>query len=455
MNLLKKKIKLSSLYINEKDNFFFCKKDSSNFKKFNNSVYFYNKTYLKNLINLNFIINNFIKFFFDLTFVLKDKAFSYRQRIRLKRSSTKRIFVSKSILNHFNNVIIIYIYLYNREKNYLLKKINKLYKNIRYNKYIRNIKSKSVVFSKHTRKVKSYRHIKNIRHNIYKHRNRFYRYKKNITQVINSLFYKKVFKYRHNKKTVYFNDSNLLYQKKLNKEKTMLFKLIKLKYINSKLFNFFIFDFNSEAINILLKKYKLLLHYKKLLLLNEYKSKKFFLLKFKELVEKIFNKKVEFKLINLKKLYLNSDIFMQSLKIKLKNRKNNSSVILAKSLRLVTIPRIDEFSFISYKKKFFNLINLNDYVFFNKNFKQKKIITKKILSFLKYKYVNGVKLEVKGRLTHRLTAQKSVFKTKSRGSLKNIYFLNKFNLIKVSPKSNLQYTNLNYKNRNGSFGLKG
>jgi hypothetical protein len=198
-----------------------------------------------------------------------------------------------------------------------------------------------------------------------------------------------------------------------------------------------------------------------LLLLNEYKFNDFFLIKFKELLKKIFNKNVEFRIISLKKLHLNSDMFLQSLIIKLKNRKNNIYKVLKKSFKLVNLPFLNKYVFLSSKINFFNLISLGDYIFFNKNFKlkntNKKTLRKHIFKNLKHKYINGIKIESKGRLTKRLTAQKSVFKSKSKGNLKNIYLFNNISvsLLKGYFKSNLQYTNINSKNRNGSFGLKG
>ena len=69
-----------------------------------------------------------------------------------------------------------------------------------------------------------------------------------------------------------------------------------------------------------------------------------------------------------------------------------------------------------------------------------------------------MRLEAGGRLTRRLTASRSVFKIKNKGSLKNIYSsYNEFStlMLKGFCKSNIQYTKINSKTRNGSFGLKG
>jgi hypothetical protein len=70
----------------------------------------------------------------------------------------------------------------------------------------------------------------------------------------------------------------------------------------------------------------------------------------------------------------------------------------------------------------------------------------------------GVRLEAKGRLTKRFTASRSVFKVKWKGSIKNLDSSYKgipSVLLRGHAKSNVQYTLVNSKTRNGSFGLKG
>jgi hypothetical protein len=70
----------------------------------------------------------------------------------------------------------------------------------------------------------------------------------------------------------------------------------------------------------------------------------------------------------------------------------------------------------------------------------------------------GVRLEAKGRLTRRFTASRSVFKIKWNGSLKNVDSscrgLSSV-MLRGYVKSNVQYSIVNSKTRNGAFGLKG
>lgn len=72
--------------------------------------------------------------------------------------------------------------------------------------------------------------------------------------------------------------------------------------------------------------------------------------------------------------------------------------------------------------------------------------------------MRGVRLEAKGRLTRRATASRSVFKMRLKGGLKNVD--SSFRglsaiMLRGYLKSNVQYSVLNSKNRNGAFGVKG
>ena len=81
-----------------------------------------------------------------------------------------------------------------------------------------------------------------------------------------------------------------------------------------------------------------------------------------------------------------------------------------------------------------------------------------IVNTIKQQAVTGVRFEAAGRLTRRLTAMRAVFKYRYAGSLKNwrSSFNNKAStLLRGYAKSNGQYTIINSKTRNGTFGLKG
>lgn len=242
------------------------------------------------------------------------------------------------------------------------------------------------------------------------------------------------------------------------------------------------------------RNYRIIYKTRKLEKLNKYKrdmlelnEKKFYfghLYKLKNIIKKLYHKKVEFRVINLKKLHLNSDIFSQSIAIKLKNRKNRLLRVLKKALSMVKLPYFNKYLFFNYKKsgkilgknntflkKYINNIPQNKdilheflyKIFSDKNKSYCSLITinnieNNVFNSLKHKKINGIRLEASGRLTRRLTASRSIFKYKYKGNIKNIdssYKNLSTVILKGHIKSNIQYTIINSKTRNGSFGLKG
>lgn len=208
---------------------------------------------------------------------------------------------------------------------------------------------------------------------------------------------------------------------------------------------------------------KQFINYNKLLLLNNYKFKNFFLIYLKELIKKFYNKHVEFKIINLKKLHLNNDIFLQSIALKVKKRQYVLKVF-NKVLKLVKLsslnqdlkkPCCKDIELIKKRKKdkntyYFNKIFIYDNLFDN--------IAINAFNSVKHKFIIGVRLEAQGRLTKRLTASRSIFKFRSKGNIKNIDSSDKgisTVILKGNTKSNIQYTLINSKTPNGSFGLRG
>lgn len=157
------------------------------------------------------------------------------------------------------------------------------------------------------------------------------------------------------------------------------------------------------------------------------------------LIEKLYNKKVEINLVELRSIHLNSDVFSSAVALKLRDRKNKAVRVLRKAiLQMVRIPDLH------------TLITFDDNIqAMNKN---------NIINTIKQQVVSGVRFEASGRLTRRLTAMRAVFKYRYAGSLKNIR--SSFNtkpstMLRGYVKSNTQYTLINSKTRNGTFGLKG
>ena len=201
--------------------------------------------------------------------------------------------------------------------------------------------------------------------------------------------------------------------------------------------------YNIRLLKKFFKLQKLLFNYTKIVNFNKSKFNNLILnlknLGLINLIEKIYGKKIEIKLIELKSIHLNSDIFSSAVALKLRDRKNKAVRVLRKAvLQMVKIP--DLHTLITFDDNIQNM---------NKN---------NILNTIKQQIVSGVRFEASGRLTRRLTAMRAVFKYRYVGSLKNIRssFNNKpSKMLRGYVKSNSQYTIINSKTRNGSFGLKG
>lgn len=304
-----------------------------------------------------------------------------------------------------------------------------------------------------------------------------------------------------NEQRVLFNDVN----NKLNLISEELIKLVrtnfkkwnykKLKLFKENNFNLKVLydDFDSYMLTIkeaYTKRYK---RFRYLLLVNRSKFEKPFIWELMRLVKNMYNKKVEFNFVNLNKMHLNSDIFTQAVSLKLKNRNNKLFRVLRSSLTKINLPNVSRLSekhsktdrneyLINKIRNIYinsmfdndntNIDSLNNLLldFFpsnNLNIENKKrssnikgVISLEsfILRSLKHKKLAGVRLEAKGRLTRRFTAARSVFKVKWKGGLKNVdSSFKKLSAIMLrgDVKSNVQYSLLNSKNRNGAYGVKG
>jgi hypothetical protein len=383
-------------------------------------------------------------YFYLFSSKYENKISSKILRIRLRRLSINRIFVSKAELKHTSSKVIITLYIYNRQKKYFLNKLKFLNKIGKKNKYIIN-------------KIKKIK-LQGIK-------------------IINLI-----------------NKNKIKFINEINKEKNLVTKILKYSYYNFKnIEDKYYKDFIKKS----LEKEMLKVYYKNLLYFNKSKFENTYLLKLKNLISQIYKKKVEFNIVNLEYLHLNSDILSESIVIKLKNRKNKLLDILKKSLEMVKLPYINKLN-VKYNLNkikldkmllFNNIQNLNTllHIYINKykdknedkdkfnqlllkiypffifaNMKNKeekgKDIENNVLNSLNNKYINGIRLEASGRLSRRFTAAKSMFKFKYKGSLKNIHSSYKglsSVILRGHVKSNIQYSNINSKTRNGSFGIKG
>ena len=171
-------------------------------------------------------------------------------------------------------------------------------------------------------------------------------------------------------------------------------------------------------------------YYKLLLNLNKYKFEDKFILKLKPLISKIYNKEVEFNIVNLKAIYLNSDTLTQAISSKLKNRENGLLRVLRSFLYMVKLPKVnvirERFDYINAKNLWVNkvknfrfnslLLNNKDSInelllgLFNKSkFNTTNTLLTSVLNSLKHQSMGGVRLEAKGRLTKTIYSLKISF----------------------------------------------
>ena len=429
-----------------------------------NSVYAYNHNSIKNLSIADKTLSRLVKSYFNL--YLKNKEVLKTRRIakRFRRLSFKRIWISKAELKHTSSKVTVTLYTYNAEKTFLTLKLKKLIKTYFTYKY-KNINPWLI----------------NLLHgiNVYKKRVSLIKYLKELKYLLKLKKYLKVDPYTGS------------YLKIINE---MITSSKKNKIINKKLDQIYT---ESLRKNFLSKEIKDIALCKLLLNLNKSKFEDEFLFKLKRIVGKIYNKEVEFNIVNLKTLYFNSDIFTEVIARKLKNRKNKLLRVLKSSLYLVKLPTVNsikEKSEIADKFCLDHLKNMHVNSVINKYNKDKDTLDQLLLDILpsstfisgdkdkipltaynenyintynpldivfnslKNKDLAGVRLEAKGRLSRRFTASRSLFKVKWKGSIKNLdssYKKLSSVLLRGHVKSNMQYTLINSKTRNGAFGIKG
>jgi len=240
-------------------------------------------------------------------------------------------------------------------------------------------------------------------------------------------------------------------------------------------------DLYNKIIKYLLKKELILLRkYKLRLNLNLYKFEEKLLFKLKNLIIKFYNKKVEFNIVNLKSIMLNSEIFTNLFTLKILYDSNKMSVlrimkimlnkvILAKTNSVIekspVIKGVD-FSLIENKFKSLNISSIlknNDITelykdLFNIGASSYNKINKEIFNSINYKNVGGLRLEVNGRLSRRNRADRSFSKVKWKGGLKNLHSSYK-KLSSVNMRgyveSNLDYSIFTSKRNLGTFAVKG
>ncbi len=434
-------------------------------KEWFNSVYTYNQNFIKNLSIADKTLSRLVKSYFNFYFnnkVLKSSQIA----TRFRRLSLNKILISKAELKHTSSKVTVTLYTYNAEKIFLTLKLKNLIK---------------AYFTSKLKNLNIDPSLTNLLHdiNVYKKGVSLEDYLEELKSTLKSNLDSKV-------------DPYMVSYLDIINEMIILSK-------NDKTANKKLDEIYTESLrkNFLSKEIKEIATCKLLLNLNKSKFEDEFINKLKGIIGKIYNKEVEFNIVNLKTLYFNSDIFTDVISTKLKNRKNKLLNVLKSSLYLVKLPRInkikenggkvDNFCLDHLKNLHINS-NINKYntdkdtldqllldilpsstfmsgnndktplTAYNENYINTYNPLDIVFNSLKNKDIAGVRLEAKGRLGKSSAASRSVFKIKWKGSIKNFdSSYKKLSTVNIRghAKSNVQYTVINSKTRSGAFGLKG
>lgn len=367
-------------------------------REWNNSIYVFNKNAVNLIPQVTLLAIKLIKSYFNLyNFKIERSIRTSRLLLRLRRLSSHKIYISNGEFKHTNNKVVITLYLFNRQKFNYDKKIMKSFYKSWWNQDILD-KRLQILFKKR--------------------------------QLIES--------------------KALQSLEILNKKKIVLINTLDLHTNNKEIFDYkniskYIAIFYKKLLKKSLDKYFLFYCNQQLILINESKFNYNYLQYLKKYLEKIYNKNVEFNLVNLRRFYLSSDILSESITLKIRKNRRKILKFLNTLKRKVKIHNKKNL----YYQPSLNKLNIN---------LDKKSLQRIVLDDIKYKHVTGFRLEASGRLTRRYTASRSISKLRYKGNLLNIdssYKGLSSVLLKGNLKSNLQYTKLKSKTRIGSFGIKG
>lgn len=431
-------------------------------KEWKNTVYFFDKNSLKNIPLNDMNLNKIIKSYFNLHF--KNK-FLHLKHMSLKRRNSllRRIYVSNIEIKHTNNKAIITLYVINTQK----KTLDKRYENSKlfFKKLRFEIQNLQKIFIENKIKILKDKFIENL--------------------INNGLIFKEsqIFKSKFELLNKIINYCNLYFNKYVKKNIFNKLKFIrKINLIRRHIYAFKIDRFKFEEV--------------------------YFLYKLNNLLTKILKKKIEYNIINLKSLVYNTDIFTKALALKFRKKKIyilsgiNSIINRAKFPKVntvierVNLKKYKDLNLVHNKYKdthlLSNLNNNEDFFKFLKNMynvhdkylksytlrltttdlsnpsysliainNDKRLenkVKRSMFNSIRYKNMGGIRLEIKGRLTKRYRADRSLYKLKWKGGLKNIESsFNKLSsvLYRGYFKPNVTYSIANSKRRIGAFAVKG
>ena len=415
-------------------------------KEWFNSIYAYNKDTSKLLASADKVILKLIKSYFNLySKKLESKIRLRRLATRLRKLSTNRILVSRPELKHSSDKVIITVYLYNRQKIYFINKIKKINNVFSFLKLLKSDNRDIISIKKAIDLGVSKGILKNVKEKV-----------KNIILRISKE--KKIFM-----KTPLISNKA---ERVIKEDKFITYE------------NRFLNNLVSKSLD----KELLRLFFEQILFFNKSKLNNTYLAAFSKLIKSVYKKNVDFNLVSLKYLHLNSYIFTETLVTKLRNKKNKLLKVLTASLFKYKVPvenKLAIYDDIYNRSKTKQNLMLKDFSlekqgpkdilqemlkelsknnFLGKKGFEKEELNKTIFNSIKYKSVSGLRIEAAGRLTRRNTAARSVFKLRYKGNIRNMdssYKGLSSVLLRGYAKSNVQYTKLKSNLRIGSYGIKG
>lgn len=402
-------------------------------KEWSDSVYTYNKNTTKLLPIANNVIIKLVKDYFNTYNIkLERNIRSPKLRKWMRRLSTARILISKAELKHTNDKVVITVYVYNRQEKYYINKLKKLSTLLRLKSSAINLK-----FSNMKLKLKTFTEL-------------------------------------------------------LTPKKNMLMGSLS---INNIIFTMYEHNNLARYIKRSLKDEMRYLYILQSMFINKFKFKSLYLPNLSNIIKGVYHKKIEFNFVNQKYFYLNSDILLQILAMKLRKRKNVVNVLTTtinsvnrfnltklEILRGANIKYLLEYNHNNNKQsvKIADDFKINSTDTINNKLKECFFLNKEkvtlsdlcnkkenicyvgledaVINSLKYKGLSGIRLEASGRLTRRITAARSVYKVKYLGNIRNLdssYLGRSATILRGNLRSNLEFSKIKSKTRIGSFGLKG
>ena len=408
-------------------------------KEWFNSVYSYNKSYIKSLIINDKVVNKLIYTYCN-TLQDKIKILFKRRRDNKIRYSADKVYVNNIEVRHYNNKIVLNLLIFNKSKllieesirNFITLIITEQNNNRKEMKYIAenelNLGKPIISNSKRKDSIEKISMSNtmwiNEKENLSKN-------KASSSDIENRVF--------HTLKNDFFilDKWNISIVKNITNVIEHFMNLITYKYVNL----IKTYDHLTELAKKNFKTKSDILNYSKSINFNKSRFNNMNLnwgnYGIISLLEKLYKKKTVMDVIELKGIHLSSGAFVSALALKLRNRKNSIVTILRKAiLKMVKIP------------------DLHTLITFDDNIEQ--VNKDNIVKTLKTQVVSGVRFEGAGRLTRRLTAERSVSKNRHAGPLKNVrssFNTESSTMLRGYMKSNLEYNVINSKTKNGTFGL--